>query len=136
MQPAYHGSKGESGKGLKVRMLNRLQPAAIEAARPIYTTIQADLLEGLNELEIVMSGMFQELAKAAEEQAKIVAHNANIEVNEAATDPLLISLLNPIPSMSIATKPISVLLAEGIVRFHRISFYGGDFRNPWCDQCE
>ncbi len=78
-------------------MLNRLQPAAIEAAHPIYTTIQADLLEGLNELEIIMSGMFQQLAKAAEEQAKIVAHNANIEVNEAATDPVMISLLNSIP---------------------------------------
>ena len=100
MQPAYKGSKHEGGKGLKIRMLNRLQPTAIEAARPIYTTIQADLLEGLNDLEIIMSGMFQQLAKAAEEQAKIVAHNANIEVNEAAIDPVYVGLLDSIPNLS------------------------------------
>lgn len=100
MQPAYKGAKSESGMGLKIRMLKRLQPAAVEAAQPIYTTIQADLLEGLHELELIISGMFRDLAKAAGEQAKIVAHNANIEVTEATTDPVFMGLLDSMPNVS------------------------------------
>lgn len=97
MQPAYDASKGERGSGIKKRILDRLQPTAIEAAQPIYTTIQADLLEGLNDLEAIINGMFRELAQAAEEQARIVAHNANIEVDEAASDPVNEDLLTSIP---------------------------------------
>lgn len=97
MQPSYKVSKGESGSGIKKRILDHLQPAAVESARPLYSTIQADLLEGLNELESIINRMLGDLAQAAQEQAKIIAHNANIDVTEAATDPVMVGLLNSIP---------------------------------------
>lgn len=97
MQPSYKASKGESGSGIKKRILDHLQPAAVESARPIYSTIQADLLEGLSELESIINRMLGDLAQAAQEQAKIVAHNANIDVTEAATDPVMVDILNSIP---------------------------------------
>ena len=97
MQPSYKAAKGESGSGIKERILAHLQPAAIESARPIYTTIQEDLLAGLNELESIINRMLGDLAQAAQEQAKIVADNANIDVNEAATNPVMVELLNSMP---------------------------------------
>lgn len=97
MQPSYKASKGESGSGIKKRILDHLRPAAVESARPIYSTIQTDLLEGLNELESIINRMLGDLAHAAHEQAKIVAHNAHIGVNEAATNPVWVELLNSMP---------------------------------------
>ena len=100
MLPAYDASKGERGAGMKRRILGHLEPAAAAAAQPIYATIQTDLLEGLHDLEIIIVGMFRELAHAAEEQARIVAHNANIDVDEAAIDPAVADMLRTIPRRS------------------------------------
>ena len=96
MQPSYDNAKNESGSGMKRRILAHLEPAALESAQPIFSTIQTDLLEGLKDLEIIIVGMFRELSQAAEEQAKIVVHNANIDVHEAAIDPAVADLLRSI----------------------------------------
>jgi hypothetical protein len=97
MQPSYNAAKGESGTGMKRRMLAHLEPAAVASAQPIYSTIQSDLLEGLNDLELIIVGMLRDLTGAAEEQARIVSHNANIDVGEVATDPVISALLESIP---------------------------------------
>jgi hypothetical protein len=97
MQPSYDKAKSESGAGMKRRILDHLEPAAIESAQPIFSTIQTDLLEGLKDLEIIIVGMFRELTQAAEEQARIVAHNANIDVDQAAIDPVIADLLKSLP---------------------------------------
>ena len=97
MQPAYNATKVESGSGMKRRILDRLQATGLASAQPIYSTIQTDLLEGLNDLEAGISAMFITLAQAAEEQARLVAHNANIDVDEAAMDPVIADLLKAIP---------------------------------------
>ena len=100
MQPAYDNAKNESGAGMKRRILDHWDPAAREAAHPIFTTIQADLLEGTKDLEIIIIGMLRELTQAAEEQARIVAHNANIDVDDASIDPTIADLLNSMPTRS------------------------------------
>jgi hypothetical protein len=97
MQPSYDKAKRESGGGMKRRILNHLEPAAMQSAQPIFSTIQTDLLEGLKDLENIIIGMFRELSQAAEEQARIVAHNANIDVNDASIDPVVADLLNSMP---------------------------------------
>jgi hypothetical protein len=97
MQPSYDKAKAESGTGMRRRILDHLEPAAIESAQPVFGTIQTDLLEGLKDLEIIIVGMFRDLTQAAEEQARIVAHNANIDVDEASIDPAIAALLRSIP---------------------------------------
>jgi Dynamin family len=99
MQPAYGKSKGESGSGMKRRILSHVEPVALESAQPIFSTIQIDLLEGLKDLEIILTGMFRGLTQAAEDQARIVAHNANIDVDEAAIDPTIADLLKSVPKI-------------------------------------
>ncbi len=96
MQPSYDLAKQESGKGMKQRILDLIEPAAIDSAQPIYSTIREDLIEGLNDLEIIIVGMFRELTKAADKQAGIVANNANIDVEEASVDPDISKLLQSI----------------------------------------
>lgn len=97
MRPAYEACRDESGRGMKRRILDCLQPRALESARPIYHTIQVDLVEGLNDLEAIILGMFRSLAQAGDEQARIVAHNANIDVDSAAQDPDILGLLRSMP---------------------------------------
>jgi hypothetical protein len=97
MQSGYDSAKVEKGTGMKGRMLEHITPLAIASAQPIYSTIQSDLVEGLNDLEMIISGMFRELTLAAEDQARIVSHNANIDVDEVAIDPTIIDLLASIP---------------------------------------
>jgi hypothetical protein len=97
MQEAYDAAKEERGSGMKKRILALLEPKAVESAPPIYSTIRADLLEGLNDLEIVVIGMFRNLAQAAEDHARTVAHNANIDVDEASIDPVIADLLASVP---------------------------------------
>lgn len=97
MQPSYDSSKLESGGGMKRRILGQLEVTALASAQPIYSTIQTDLLEGLNDLEAGIVAMFINLSQTAEEQARIVAHNANIDVDEAAIDSVVADLLKSIP---------------------------------------
>jgi len=97
MKPGYKDAKTESGTGMKMRILNKIIPLAELSAEPIYSTIQHDLLEGLNDLEVIIIGMFRKLAQAAEEQARIVASNANIGINESLIDPAVADLLASIP---------------------------------------
>jgi hypothetical protein len=99
MRPAYTNARGESGSGMKKRMVDHLEPAARESAQPIFSTIQIDLLEGLGDLELVILAMFRKLVDQAEEQARIVAHNANIDVDSTATDPAIEALLASMPTI-------------------------------------
>jgi hypothetical protein len=92
MQPAYDLAKDERGPGMRQRILGHLVPRAKSSAQPIYSTIQVDLLEGLNDLELIIVRVFRELAEAAQEKARIITHNANIDVNEANVDPMLTEL--------------------------------------------
>lgn len=98
MQPAYDVAKAESGPGMKRRMLDdHLEPRAVNSARPIYSTIHKDLVEGLKDLEVVIVGMFRDLTLAAEKQAEIVAHNAHIDIGGTTIDPKTEDLLNSMP---------------------------------------
>jgi len=97
MKPGYKEAKAESGAGMKKRILNKIIPLAESSAEPIYSTIQHDLLEGLNDLEIIIIGMFRSLVQAAEEQTRIVASNANIGIDESMIDPAIADLLASIP---------------------------------------
>jgi len=99
MRPAYNAAKQEIGRGMKRRILDKLTDAAQTSAKPIYSTIQTDLLEGLNDLEFNIGGMLRELSKTAEVQAETVAHNANIEINEVPVDPVIADLLKSIDDL-------------------------------------
>jgi hypothetical protein len=98
MTPAYESSKPEAGPGMKRRILSNLQPTALRSAQPIYTTIQTDLVAGLSDLDAIIVGMFGRLAQAAEEQARIVAQNANLDVGVVARDPVVKQILNSMPA--------------------------------------
>ena len=99
MLPAYSSAKTESGTGMKARMLGRLMPTAIKAAPPIYDTIQTDLLEGLADLEVIILRLLRELADTANEQARIVAHNAAVDIDDASADPELKAILDTVPKL-------------------------------------
>ena len=99
--PAYATAKTESGTGMKARMLGRLMPAAITAAPPIYGTIQTDLLSGLSDLELIIVGLLKELANTASEQAKIVAHNATIDIDDAVLDPTMKAVQDSKPTFGL-----------------------------------
>jgi len=97
MKPGYEDAKMECGAGMKKRILGKIMPVAESSAEPIYSTIQQDLLEGLNDLEVIIIGMFRTLVQEAEKQAQIVAGNANIGIDESAIDPAITDLLVSIP---------------------------------------
>jgi hypothetical protein len=97
MIPAYTAAGGESGLGLKSRILDRLEKAALASASTIYETIQADLLEGLKDLEVIILRLFNELALTANEQAKTVAHNIAIDIDEAKLTPQVQAVLDSLP---------------------------------------
>ena len=97
MAPAYGDAKAESGPGMKNRMLARLSKAAITSASPIYDTIQTDLLDGLNELNAVILGLFDELVGAARTQANNVVNNAAIDIDTAILDPEVQAMLAAMP---------------------------------------
>jgi hypothetical protein len=94
MQDAYDAAKEERGAGMKKRILALLEKKALDSAPLIYSTIQDDLLEGLNELETVVIGMFSKLTQAAKDHAQTVADNANIDIDEASIDPVIADLLD------------------------------------------
>ncbi len=87
MQTAYDSSKTESGSGMKRRILDRLEPRAVDSAGPIYSTIHKDLVQGLHDLEVIIVGLFRELALSAQKQAEIVVHNAHTEIGGTLIDP-------------------------------------------------
>lgn len=97
MLPAYQLAKEERGRGMKNRILNHLGTKAINSASPIYQTIQTDLVEGLEDLEVVIVGMFRRLVSEAESQAEIVASNANIGIDENVIDPVVTEIIESIP---------------------------------------
>ena len=97
MQPAYDRAKDERGPGMKVRMLGHLETTALESAQPIYATIQAMILEGLGDLEVVITGLFQRLTETAIAQAQTVVHNTNLGLDQATTDPVVSAALTAMP---------------------------------------
>lgn len=102
MIPAYEEAKSESGRGMKERMLSKLEGIAMRSAPSIYGTIQKDLLEGLTDVESLMLGALKSLRIAAEEQAAKVADNAGIDIDEAVIDPAIKNLLDEMPKASIS----------------------------------
>lgn len=104
MLPVYDLTKTESGSGMKTRILRRLEDSAVQSAPPIYGTIQTDLLDGLCDLDAIIIGLFNDLAASAKEQAKIVAHNAGIDINEATVDPVIKSILDSVPKLTNPTE--------------------------------
>jgi hypothetical protein len=104
MKPSYELAKQESGPGMKRRILNLIEPAAIDSAQPIYSTIREDLIEGLNDLEVIIVGLFMELTKSADNQASIVVNNANIDVEEASVDPEISKLLQSIQEIKLSIE--------------------------------
>lgn len=97
MAPAYGDAKAESGPGMKNRMLALLGNAAITSATPIFNTIQTDLLDGLNELDTVILGLFDELVGAASTQVNNVVSNAAIDIDTAILDPEVQAILSAMP---------------------------------------
>lgn len=97
MQPAYDAAKGERGTGMKLRILGHLETTAMEAAQPMYATIQSMILEGLGDLDVVIGGLFQRLADEAIAQSQTVVHNANIGLDEAQHDPETSAVLARMP---------------------------------------
>lgn len=97
MAPAYGDAKAETGPGMKNRMLKRLEEVAVASAPPIYDTIQTDLMEGLRDLDAVILALFIELARAANDQAKNVAHNAGIDIDDASINVETKELLDALP---------------------------------------
>ena len=93
MQPAYENASGERGSGMKSRMLGYLQPRAVGTAPQIYQTIEHDIRESLVSLEAILGQLFEGLAAACIEQANLVAHNVNIDLDSAQLTPELRDIL-------------------------------------------
>ncbi|MEZ4503015.1 MAG: dynamin family protein [Dehalococcoidia bacterium] len=97
MRPAYVRSRGERGRGMKARMLDHLETTASEASRPMYDTMQSMILEGLGDLEVQITGLYERLSATAAEQARIVVNNANVGIDEASRDPVVEDALRAMP---------------------------------------
>ncbi len=98
MVPAYGTAAEESGTGMKARMLGHLQPAARNAAAPIFDGIERDLIERLTELESLVVDLFELLEKACIDQAGRVAQNVNLDIDEARLTPQLRALFDAMPA--------------------------------------
>lgn len=99
MSPSYEMASGESGPGMKLRMLGHLQPAARSAATPIFDNIRHDLIARLEELENLLLSLFEALNDECIEQAKKIAENVNLDIDEARVPEELRALLNEIPEL-------------------------------------
>ena len=99
MAPAYESAKHESGRGMKVRMLDTLSRTAVSAAPPIFESIQADILEGTEELDVQLVGLLSSLATAAGQQIEVVKHNAGVDVDEASIPAEFRALIESAPAM-------------------------------------
>lgn len=99
MRPTYELARGEKGTGMKKRILAHLQPAARTLAQPVYESLQVNLIEGLQELEVLIAGKFDQLVIEAAEQAERLLANANIDVDQTR-DPAVARLLAAVPGLS------------------------------------
>jgi len=97
MLPAYESASDEKGSGMKQRMLGHLTPKACQAAPMIYQTIQHDITESLSALESILGRMFEDLSTACVQQANMVAHNVNLDLDEARMPAELRDLLASLP---------------------------------------
>lgn len=97
MLPAYESASAEKGSGMKQRMLAHLTPKACQAAPMIYQTIQHDITESLSALESILARLFEELSDACVKQANMVAHNVNLDLDEARMPPDLRDLMANLP---------------------------------------
>ncbi|WP_162911070.1 dynamin family protein [Azohydromonas sediminis] len=97
MVPAYEQASGENGPGMKARMLDRLQPAARSAAQPIFNAIHHDLGDRLIEMESIVQALFESLGRVCVEQARLVAQNINLDIDEARVPVEMRSLLSDMP---------------------------------------
>ena len=84
---------------MKARMLDRLIPVATKAAPVIFFTIYTDLTEGTAGLESVFLRLLDELQQVTLKQAKTVANNALIGLNEAAVQPETRDILDSLPAL-------------------------------------
>jgi hypothetical protein len=76
---------------------NHLEPLAKRSAEPLYSTIREDLLVGLNDLEVVIVGLFRELSLNAQRHAETIVNNAGVDIHDRPLDPEIESLLNLMP---------------------------------------
>ncbi len=83
---------------MKTRILDILTPQAINAAPKIYRTIEQDIRESLSELEDILGKLFEDLATACGEQAGLVAHNVNLDLDAAQVPTELKNILDTIPA--------------------------------------
>jgi hypothetical protein len=100
MVPAYGQAAEERGTGMKARMLGHLQPAARNAAAPMFDGIRQDLIERLTELETLVADLFEMLERTCIEQAGRVAQNVNLDIDEARISPELRALFGEPPSFA------------------------------------
>jgi hypothetical protein len=99
LKPAFAAARLEAGPGMKARMLERIIPAAGKAAPVIFSTIQADLTDGTAGLESVFLRLLDDLLQVTLEQARTVANNATIDLDEAAVPPEVRDLLDCVPQL-------------------------------------
>jgi GTPase SAR1 family protein len=98
MMTAYELASDESGSGMKARMLGHLQPAARAAAPPIFDTIRHDLVERLTELESLLLSLFESLSGGCIAQARQVAENVNMDIDDARVPADIKTLLADVPA--------------------------------------
>ena len=84
---------------MKCRILDGLERAALTSAPAIYETIQTDLRAGRKELEVIILRLLNELAQTASDQARTVAHNAAIDMDQGDIDPRILAVLDAVPNM-------------------------------------
>ena len=99
LKPAFASAKLETGPGMKARMLDRLIPVATKAAPVIFSTIYTDLTDGTAGLESVLLRLLGELQQVTLEQAKTVANNATIGLDDAAVQPEIRDILDSLPAL-------------------------------------
>lgn len=99
MRPTYNACKLEHGSGMKQRILARLVPGAVQAARPIYDTVQHDLVTGLDELQTAIVGLLHQVTDASVQQGQTVANNTSVDAG-SAVDPVIQRLLHSLPVAS------------------------------------
>jgi hypothetical protein len=99
LKPAFAAAKLEAGPGMKARMLDHIVPVAGKAAPVIFSTIHTDLTEGTAGLESVFLRLLDDLLQVTLEQAKTVANNAAIDLDEASVPPEMREILDSVPAL-------------------------------------
>lgn len=99
LKPAFAAAKLEAGPGMKARMLDHIIPVAGKAAPVIFSTIHTDLTEGIAGLESVFLRLLDDLLQVTLEQAKTVANNATIDLDDAAVPTEVRDVLDSVPEL-------------------------------------